>query len=290
MPLPILPLLIGGAALAFLVKQSSDAQGGSGGGSAILPSAELDKTIACDVGMPPATCNAVQVALRLETNPAQLRAFADSIPQFPIASTALRLKATAIESLTGVPSSVPPNVPAPPPTITPTFDPSQVIPPLPPVIVPALPSLPVNPSLPPAPSIPAPEAPQAPAAPAEGGALFDPGNVPASLPGIPASGATNTKAHKDLQTALANFFAETDKRRVLYPDNGQVLDSGFSMLDDRDNTFSFPFSGADGVWGKRSQLGLWLAQRWLNANRGAGLKEDGLPGTGSANALKEWFD
>lgn len=251
---PILFLIAGGAGLAFMLSKQKSALNAQPG----LSKGEVN----CDAGMPPQTCEAIGIAVAVETDPTKLRSFAATIPQFPIGASALLAKAAALEAL-GVVPSIPNIPPAPPPNNVTPVGPTPSIPPAPPAIIP--PNLPVFP-VPDTP--PAPVAPVAPAAPVF--TQFDPGPIP-TLPAIPSSGGQKTAAHQSVQTALYNFYQNTNVIDPFTTDNWN-----FGKVD------------IDGQIGPTTQRALWGFQRYQNGVNGMTLTEDGLPGAQTNLILQEW--
>jgi hypothetical protein len=214
-----------------------------------------------DPDLPPAEEEAVTRALQFETDPQKLRDFAASLrPQFPIAADNLETRANALAVNPQAPPVVLPPVPRPP---DPLPSPAPVIPPFEP------------PSLPPAPNASVQPMPSS-------GDVFTPGMIPSSVRPFKATGA-KTQQNTDIQRALSNFFAMNP---VIYPDNGDFLDAGFSLRDR--STGDISFQSVDGVWGPRSQLALWAFQVWSNHVRNTNLTIDGLPGPASLKALDDW--
>lgn len=284
MPFPLLPVLIGGGALAaFLLTRKDD--GAKGQTVNVLPGTPGMATANLDANLPPQVAQAVLVALRDESDPQKLHAFASALlgEGFPIAAGQLETKANAL-SLFG--PSVPGNVPQAPQSFPPAPNqPPVFIPPQPPVFIPSAPSTPGVLTLPEVvitPGMPDFPMPSIPGMPGLGGLTttgFDPGN-PGSLPALPTSAGWVTDAHKALQTSLARFFASYG---VKYP-SGNTLDSSRGLLTPM-GTLVFSPSDVDGSWGPKSQLALWAFQTWSNATRGTNLTRDGIPGPASQSAL-----
>jgi hypothetical protein len=262
----ILVIGVGAALFAFASNKKPGA----------TPAAPQPGTGKYDPGMDLDTERAVDVMLATDNNPNELREMAASLrPEFPRAADFLDTKANALSvSPSTPPLVVPPSPPIPIPPSPPvplTPQPPVFIPPAPPPAIP--PSPPIQPMQPPGPPLPKDNR----------DTVFTPGHIPASIRPFAVTGAA-TQTNHDIQFALGNFFALNP---VVYPDNGDFLDSGFTL---RDPTTGFITNNipVDGVWGPRSQLALWAFQTWSNIARGTKLSIDGLPGPASLGALDEW--